>query len=100
MRNLGILMPPSPGRASPTDDSGMRVSVEMLRPSPERPTGCCATAGVKCGKSGMSARSQCASMTRMGHDLLHPAKAHRGEHIAVLSPSFAAAGAFPAVHEQ
>ncbi|HEY5986677.1 MAG TPA: LD-carboxypeptidase, partial [Streptosporangiaceae bacterium] len=29
-----------------------------------------------------------------------PPKARRGEHIAVLSPSFAAAGAFPAVHEQ
>ncbi|HEY7265286.1 MAG TPA: S66 peptidase family protein [Trebonia sp.] len=39
-------------------------------------------------------------MTRMAHDLIHPAKARRGERIAVLSPSFAAAGAFPAVHEQ
>ena len=39
-------------------------------------------------------------MTRMAHDLVHPPKARRGEHIAVLSPSFAAAGAFPAVHEQ
>jgi len=39
-------------------------------------------------------------MTRMAHDLVHPPKAHRGERIAVLSPSFAAAGAFPAVHEQ
>src|SRR5215472_4554090 len=39
-------------------------------------------------------------MTRMAHDLVHPAKARRGERIAVLSPSFAAAGAFPAVHEQ
>ena len=39
-------------------------------------------------------------MTRMAHDLVHPPKAHRGEHIAVLSPSFAAPGVFPAVHEQ
>ena len=39
-------------------------------------------------------------MTPMAHDLAHPPKARRGEHIAVLSPSFAAAGAFPAVHEQ
>lgn len=36
----------------------------------------------------------------MAHDLVHPRKADPGEHIAVLSPSFAAAGAFPAVHEQ
>ena len=39
-------------------------------------------------------------MTRMVHDLVHPPKARRGERIAVLSPSFAAAGAYPAVHEQ
>jgi muramoyltetrapeptide carboxypeptidase LdcA involved in peptidoglycan recycling len=39
-------------------------------------------------------------MTRMAHGLVHPPKARRGERIAVLSPSFAAAGAFPAVHEQ
>jgi muramoyltetrapeptide carboxypeptidase LdcA involved in peptidoglycan recycling len=39
-------------------------------------------------------------MTRMAHDLVHPPKARQGEHIAVVSPSFAAAGAFPAVHEQ
>ena len=39
-------------------------------------------------------------MTRMAHDLVHPPKARPGERIAVLSPSFAAAGAFPAVHEQ
>jgi len=39
-------------------------------------------------------------MMRMAHDLVHPLKARRAEHIAVLSPSFAAAGAFPAVHEQ
>src|SRR5258708_2388496 len=39
-------------------------------------------------------------MTRMAHDLVHPPKARSGERIAVLSPSFAAAGAFPAVHEQ
>jgi hypothetical protein len=39
-------------------------------------------------------------MTRMAHDLVRPPKARRGERIAVLSPSFAAAGAFPAVHEQ
>jgi muramoyltetrapeptide carboxypeptidase LdcA involved in peptidoglycan recycling len=35
----------------------------------------------------------------MAHDL-RPPKARRGDHIAVLSPSFAAAGVFPAVHEQ
>jgi muramoyltetrapeptide carboxypeptidase LdcA involved in peptidoglycan recycling len=34
------------------------------------------------------------------HDLVHPAKAKPGDRIAVLSPSFAAAGVFPAVHEQ
>ena len=39
-------------------------------------------------------------MTRMAHDLVRPPKARRGERIAVLSPSFAAAGAFPGVHEQ
>jgi hypothetical protein len=39
-------------------------------------------------------------MTRMADDLVRPPKARRGERIAVLSPSFAAAGAFPAVHEQ
>jgi muramoyltetrapeptide carboxypeptidase LdcA involved in peptidoglycan recycling len=39
-------------------------------------------------------------MTRMAHDLIRPVKARRGERVAVLSPSFAAAGAFPAVHEQ
>lgn len=39
-------------------------------------------------------------MARMMHDLVYPPKARRGERIAVLSPSFAAAGAFPAVHEQ
>jgi muramoyltetrapeptide carboxypeptidase LdcA involved in peptidoglycan recycling len=33
-------------------------------------------------------------------DLLRPSKARPGDRIAVLSPSFAAAGAFPAVHEQ
>ena len=38
-------------------------------------------------------------MTRM-RDLVHPPKARQGDRIAVLSPSFAAAGAFPAVHEQ
>ena len=36
----------------------------------------------------------------MAHDLVRPAKARRGDRIAVLSPSFAAAGAYPAVHEQ
>jgi muramoyltetrapeptide carboxypeptidase LdcA involved in peptidoglycan recycling len=36
----------------------------------------------------------------MAHDLVHPPKARRGDRIAVLSPSFAAAGAFPEVHEQ
>jgi muramoyltetrapeptide carboxypeptidase LdcA involved in peptidoglycan recycling len=39
-------------------------------------------------------------MMFMAYDLLRPPKARRGEHIAVLSPSFAAAGVFPAVHEQ
>ena len=39
-------------------------------------------------------------MTRMAHDLVHPPKARPGEQIAVISPSFAAAGAFPEVHEQ
>ena len=33
-------------------------------------------------------------------NLVHPPKARPGDRIAVLSPSFAAAGAFPAVHEQ
>ncbi len=46
------------------------------------------------------ARASDASMTCMAHDLVHPPKARRGEHIAVVSPSFAAAGAFPAVHGQ
>ncbi len=36
----------------------------------------------------------------MALDLVHPPKARPGDHIAVLSPSFAAAGAYPAVHEQ
>ena len=36
----------------------------------------------------------------MSHDLVHPPKARPGDCIAVLSPSFAAPGAFPAVHEQ
>lgn len=39
-------------------------------------------------------------MTRMAHDLITPPKARRGDRLAVVSPSFAAAGAFPAVHEQ
>ena len=43
---------------------------------------------------------RCGSMTRMAHDLIRPPKARRGERVTVLSPSFAAAGAFPAVHEQ
>jgi muramoyltetrapeptide carboxypeptidase LdcA involved in peptidoglycan recycling len=34
------------------------------------------------------------------HDLLRPAKARSGDRVAVVSPSFAAAGAFPEVHEQ
>lgn len=34
------------------------------------------------------------------HQLVHPPKAQPGDRIAVLSPSFAAAGAFPAIHEQ
>jgi len=33
-------------------------------------------------------------------DLVHPLKARPGDRIAVLSPSFAAAGAFIEVHEQ
>lgn len=36
----------------------------------------------------------------MSLDLVRPPKAQRGDRIAVLSPSFAAAGAFPRVHEQ
>jgi muramoyltetrapeptide carboxypeptidase LdcA involved in peptidoglycan recycling len=36
----------------------------------------------------------------VAHELVHPPKARPGDRIAVLSPSFAAAGAFPAVHEQ
>jgi muramoyltetrapeptide carboxypeptidase LdcA involved in peptidoglycan recycling len=36
----------------------------------------------------------------MARDLAHPPKARPGDRIAVLSPSFAAAGAFPEVHEQ
>ncbi len=36
----------------------------------------------------------------MDHHVVHPPKARPGDHIAVLSPSFAAAGAFPDVHEQ
>src|SRR5215470_6891131 len=48
----------------------------------------------------MCTRGPCASMTRMAHDLRHPAKARRGERIAVLSPSFAAPAVFPALHEQ
>ena len=48
----------------------------------------------------MCAGWRCASMTRMANDLVRPPKARRGERIAVVSPSFAAAGAFPAVHEQ
>ncbi|MCG2797335.1 MAG: LD-carboxypeptidase [Cellulomonas sp.] len=34
------------------------------------------------------------------HELVHPAKARPGDRVAVLSPSFAAPGMFPAVHEQ
>jgi hypothetical protein len=37
-------------------------------------------------------------MTGMPHDLVRPPKARRGDRVGVLSPSFAAAGAFPAVH--
>jgi muramoyltetrapeptide carboxypeptidase LdcA involved in peptidoglycan recycling len=36
----------------------------------------------------------------MTFDLVHPPKARPGDRVAVLSPSFAAAGAFPEVHEQ
>ncbi|HEU5110475.1 MAG TPA: LD-carboxypeptidase, partial [Micromonosporaceae bacterium] len=36
----------------------------------------------------------------MTRDLVHPPKARPGDRIAVLSPSFAAAGAFPRLHEQ
>ena len=36
----------------------------------------------------------------MAPEVMHPPKARPGDRIAVLSPSFAAAGAFPAVHEQ
>lgn len=34
------------------------------------------------------------------HDLIRPRKARPGDRIAVVSPSFAAAGAYPEVHEQ
>lgn len=47
-----------------------------------------------------SATRQAGLMADMPHQLVHPPKARPGERIAVLSPSFAAAGAFPAVHEQ
>ncbi|MDQ2852445.1 MAG: LD-carboxypeptidase, partial [Actinomycetota bacterium] len=36
----------------------------------------------------------------MTPDLVHPPKAHRGDKVAVVSPSFAAPGVAPAVHEQ
>ncbi len=36
----------------------------------------------------------------MKRELVHPRKAHPGDRIAVVSPSFAAAGAYPDVHEQ
>jgi muramoyltetrapeptide carboxypeptidase LdcA involved in peptidoglycan recycling len=36
----------------------------------------------------------------MAHRPVHPPKARPGDRIAIVSPSFAAAGAFPAVHEQ
>ena len=36
----------------------------------------------------------------MPHEVVSPPKARPGDRIAVLSPSFAAPGAFPAVHEQ
>ncbi|WP_156756989.1 LD-carboxypeptidase [Actinokineospora pegani] len=36
----------------------------------------------------------------MARELVHPPKAREGDRVAVLSPSFAAAGAFPEVHEQ
>jgi len=39
-------------------------------------------------------------MIDMALEVVHPPKARPGDRIAVLSPSFAAAGAFPAVHEQ
>jgi muramoyltetrapeptide carboxypeptidase LdcA involved in peptidoglycan recycling len=40
------------------------------------------------------------SIIVMAHRLIHPPKAEPGDRIAVVSPSWAAAGAFPAVHEQ
>ena len=39
-------------------------------------------------------------MTTVLEKLIHPAKANPGDRIAIVSPSFAAPGAFPAVHEQ
>jgi muramoyltetrapeptide carboxypeptidase LdcA involved in peptidoglycan recycling len=36
----------------------------------------------------------------VSRELVHPPKAEPGDRVAVLSPSFAAAGAFPALHEQ
>ena len=39
-------------------------------------------------------------MLGVAPDVIHPRKACPGDRVAVLSPSFAAAGAFPEVHEQ
>ena len=36
----------------------------------------------------------------MTHAVVRPPKARAGDRVAVLSPSFASAGAFPVVHEQ
>lgn len=36
----------------------------------------------------------------MTWDIVYPRKAYPGSHIAVISPSFAAAGAYPDIHEQ
>jgi muramoyltetrapeptide carboxypeptidase LdcA involved in peptidoglycan recycling len=39
-------------------------------------------------------------MRHMAPDLVHPPKARPGDKVAVVSPSFAAPGVAPAVHEQ
>jgi muramoyltetrapeptide carboxypeptidase LdcA involved in peptidoglycan recycling len=48
----------------------------------------------------MRARWRHVWISGMSPELVLPPKARPGDRIAVLSPSFAAAGAFPAVHEQ
>lgn len=47
-----------------------------------------------------SRRRSAAFMVEVTEQLLHPTKARPGDRVAVLSPSFAAPGVAPAVHEQ